>query len=129
MKRNQWGGRRAGAGRPAGSKGRSTQAVEDLLASLDCDPIEGMALIATNSKKALGLSEDETIPIALRAKMYEALAPYIAAKNRAVEVTHADPAEGHTAVVVLEPELVAQMDRSAGITDGECERITRDGEQ
>jgi hypothetical protein len=82
---HNWGGRREGAGRPSGSKNRRTEATESILARLDCDPIEGMALIATNNREALGITED--VPIALRARMYEALAPYIAPRLRTSEVT------------------------------------------
>ena len=114
LKNSGWGGRRAGAGRPPGSKGRSTQAVEDLLEGLGCDPIEGMALIATNSREALGLSEDENIPISLRAKMFEALAPYIAAKNRSTEITHVDSGEDQKLTVIVSPELAAKLERDGG---------------
>ncbi len=82
---HNWGGKRQGAGRPSGSKNRRTEATESILARLSCDPIEGMALIANNDKEALGITED--VPIALRARMYEALAPYIAPRLRTSEVT------------------------------------------
>ena len=85
MTAHNWGGRRQGAGRPSGSKNKRTEATEAMLERLGCNPIEGMALIANNDKEALGITED--VPIALRARMYEALAPYIAPRLRTSEVT------------------------------------------
>lgn len=40
------GGARKGAGRPKGSTSERTRQVEDLLESMECNPIEGMAKIA-----------------------------------------------------------------------------------
>jgi len=85
MTAQNWGGKRAGSGRTSGSKNKRTEETASILARLSCDPIEGMARIANNDKEALGLTED--VPIALRARMYEALAPYIAPRLRTSEVT------------------------------------------
>ena len=82
---NNWGGRRDGAGRPKGSKNRKTLEVEETLEKLGCDPIAGLAFIATNDREALGLAED--VPIALRARAYADLAGYVAPKRRATEVS------------------------------------------
>ena len=49
------------------------------------DPIVGMALIASNDKEALGITED--VPITVRAQMYRELATYTAYRLKAVEVT------------------------------------------
>lgn len=78
------GGRREGAGRPRGAINRKSQEIADLLASLGVNPIEGMALVASNNKKALGISKD--VPIAIRAQMFKELAPYVAYKLKAVEL-------------------------------------------
>jgi hypothetical protein len=67
--------RTSGQGRPKGALNRRTQAVADLLAEMDCDPIAGMARIAL----------DENNPIDLRARMFAELAQYVAPKRRAVE--------------------------------------------
>ena len=78
------GGRREGAGRPKGAVNKKSQEISDLLASLGVDPIEGMALIASNNKSALGISDD--VPIAIRAQMFKELAPYVAYKLKAIEI-------------------------------------------
>ena len=55
---------------------------------LNCDPIEGMARIANNDVKALGITED--VPLVLRARMYEALAPYLRPKLKSTEISHVE---------------------------------------
>jgi hypothetical protein len=65
----------AGKGRRAGIPNKRTQAVAELLAEMDCDPIAGMAHIAL----------DEANSVELRAKMFAELAQYVAPKRRAVE--------------------------------------------
>jgi hypothetical protein len=65
----------AGKGRRAGIPNKRTQAVADLLAEMECDPIAGMAQIALDANN----------PIELRAMMYAELAQYVAPKRRAVE--------------------------------------------
>lgn len=82
------GGKRPGAGRPVGSINRKSIEIENLLKSMEVDPIKGMALIASNDKQALGITED--VPISIRAQMYKELAPYVAFKLRAVEINLAD---------------------------------------
>jgi hypothetical protein len=67
--------RTSGQGRPKGALNKRTRAVADLLAEMDCDPIAGMARIAT----------DESNPIELRARMFAELAQYVAPKRKAVE--------------------------------------------
>ena len=66
-----------GRGRPKGSKSKRTQAVEELLASVNCNPILGMAEIAA----------DVSHPIELRASMFKELAQYVAPKRKAIEVS------------------------------------------
>jgi len=43
------GGKREGAGRPAGSANKRSEEIQDLLDRLNCNPIEGMALIANGN--------------------------------------------------------------------------------
>lgn len=62
-------------GRPKGVLNKRTVEVEQRLLELGCDPILGMAKIATNPKVA----------IELRAKMYAELAAYVYPKRKAVE--------------------------------------------
>lgn len=84
---------RRGAGRPKGSQNKKTQQIEQLLSSLGVDPIAGMAHIASNNRKILGISED--VPIAVRAQMFKELAPYVAYKLKAIEITIEDSVVDH----------------------------------
>ena len=70
------GGFRAGAGRPKGSLGTKTKAVQEKLEALDCDPIEALAMIA----------KDTNNTAELRFQANKELAQYIAPKRRAVEM-------------------------------------------
>ena len=70
------GGVRAGAGRPKGSLGTKTKAVQEKLEALDCDPIEALAMIA----------KDTSNTPELRFQANKELAQYIAPKRRAVEM-------------------------------------------
>ena len=65
----------AGSGRKAGTPNRRSQEVQELLESMDCDPITGMARIAM----------DETIDMQIRARMFTELAQYVAPKRKAIE--------------------------------------------
>ena len=64
-------------GRKLGTPNRRTADIEEKLAALGCDPIAGMAAIAT----------DETQDIGLRAQMFKELAQYVASKRKAVEMS------------------------------------------
>jgi len=59
----------------AGTPNRKTRDVGELLASLDCDPIRGMAEIARNPEASLEL----------RGRMNAELAQYVYPKRKAVE--------------------------------------------
>jgi hypothetical protein len=80
-------------GRKRGSPNKRTLDVIDKLAALDCDPIEGMALMAMDEKNA----------IELRAKMFIELAQYVAAKRKAVEHS-ADGAMLEALLLKLDPQ-------------------------
>jgi hypothetical protein len=67
-------GRKTG-GRTAGTPNRKTQEVRELLESLGCDPIRGMATIAMNLDATLEL----------RGRMNAELAGYLYPKRKAVE--------------------------------------------
>lgn len=86
------GGKREGAGRKKGTVGRKTLAVEQKLAELKCDPIEGMAIIA---KQAMGEGD-----LHLAGSMYKELAQYVAPKRKAVEVSGLDGEEIKTRSVI-----------------------------
>jgi hypothetical protein len=68
-------GRKTG-GRVAGTPNQRTVEVSDLLDSLACNPIEGMARIAM----------DEKHPPELRGRMYAELAQYVYPKRKSVEL-------------------------------------------
>ena len=63
-------------GRKAGTPNRRTVDVENRLASLGCDPLEGMAMLAM----------DPNASPELRGRMYSELAQYLYPKRRAMEV-------------------------------------------
>lgn len=69
-------------GRQKGTRNKRTEDVVGRLAFLDCDPIEGMALIAMDGENSPEL----------RGKMFAELAQYVAPKLRSsenkTEVTH-----------------------------------------
>ena len=64
-----------GSGRKVGTPNRRSQEVRELLESMDCDPITGMARIAM----------DETIDMQIRARMHTESAQYSAPKRKAIE--------------------------------------------
>lgn len=63
-------------GRQKGTPNKRNAAVADLLSTLGCDPIEGMARIAM----------DTTNAVELRGRMYAELAGYLFAKRKATEI-------------------------------------------
>ncbi len=113
MSRDNWGGKRPGAGRPKGSENKATVEVRESLERIGCDPIEGMARVAMNDTEALGLAEGETIPVTLRARMFEALAQYVAPKRRATELT-IDQGENQVVNLHLPPSLIAKLKKARG---------------
>ncbi len=73
-------GKVPGSGRKPGTVNKKTAEVRELLLSLKCDPITGMARIAMNSKN----------PPELRGRMYSELAQYLWPKRKAIEVSGDD---------------------------------------
>ena len=70
------GGFRQGAGRPKGSLGEKTKAVQAKLEELGCDPIEALA----------NISMDTSNTPELRFQANKELAQYIAPKRKAIEM-------------------------------------------
>ena len=70
------GGARPGAGRPKGLPNKRTKEIAERLAELDCDPIEGMAMIAN----------DTTLDHSLRLQAFKELAQYVAPKRKSVDI-------------------------------------------
>tara|TARA_B100000287_G_scaffold365834_1_gene360752 strand:- start:21173 stop:21499 length:327 start_codon:yes stop_codon:yes gene_type:complete len=70
------GGARPGAGRPKGQANKRTQAIQERLEELQCDPIEGMAMIAN----------DMSLDHSLRLAAMKELAQYVAPKRKAVDM-------------------------------------------
>ena len=64
-------------GRQPGTPNKKTLEIEEKLAALGCDPIEGMARIAM----------DESAELSLRGQMFKELAQYVAPKRKAIEVS------------------------------------------
>ncbi len=76
-------------GRAKGTPNRRTQNIVEKLEALGRDPIAGLAHIAMNKKKKLGVRKD--VPVELRAQTYKELAQYVAPKRRAAEVETQEP--------------------------------------
>jgi len=95
-------GRKTG-GRQKGTPNKRTQEALEILAELDCDPIEGMARIA----------KDEANSPELRGRMLAELAGYAYPKRKAVEVTNiAEPepnSPGVTLAQVLTPQELQEL--------------------
>lgn len=70
------GGKREGAGRPTGATNKRSQAIADKLEELNCDPIEGMAMIMN----------DTSLDHSLRLAAMKELAQYVAPKRKAVDI-------------------------------------------
>ena len=70
------GGFRQGAGRPKGSLGEKTKAVQAKLEELGCDPIEALA----------NISMDNSNTPELRFQANKELAQYVAPKRKAIEM-------------------------------------------
>ena len=70
------GGFRPGAGRPKGSLGEKTKAVQAKLEELGCDPIEALA----------NISMDNSNTPELRFQANKELAQYVAPKRKAIEM-------------------------------------------
>ncbi len=83
-------------GRVKGSLNKGNQSIMDKLASINCDPIEGMAKIA---KKAM---EEGELSLALMA--YKELAQYVAPKRKSIEVS------GELEIDVVQDILVSFKD-------------------
>jgi len=66
-------------GRQKGAKNKKTEDIIKKLESLGCDPIEGMAKIASQS-----MNEGD---MQLAGQMFKELAQYVAPKRKAVEIT------------------------------------------
>jgi hypothetical protein len=67
-------------GRTAGTPNRRTVELAERLVELGCDPLEGLALTAA----------DLTTDVALRARVYADLLPYLYPRRKAVELTEQD---------------------------------------
>jgi hypothetical protein len=76
-------------GRSAGTPNRNTVEVKQTLEALGCDPIEGMARLAT----------DERVEISIRFQAYKELAQYIYPKRKAIE--HGGETGGHAPPVFV----------------------------
>src|SRR5262245_61357140 len=81
-----------GAGRKKGSLNKQTVAVRELLASLDCNPIELLAWIAKGDVKSLKLPRGQRISVEARLKAVTELLDRMYPKLRAIEVSGSEEA-------------------------------------
>jgi hypothetical protein len=81
-------------GRAAGTPNRKTKEVKDVLESLGCDPVEGMARIAMNAKH----------PPELRGRMHAELAQYLYPKRKAIHLVEDAPVQTTRIQVVFAGE-------------------------
>lgn len=84
-------GRAKTGGKKSGTHNKITRDVVALLDSLGCNPLEGLARIAT----------DEKVPIAIRARCHAEVAKYVHPQLKSVEVS--GPAGGPISVDVSNP--------------------------
>lgn len=99
------GGARKGAGRPKGAKSRANQKVAERLKELDCDPIEGMTIIAAEMMEAARTQPDfreKQLAYKTAGDMYKELAQYSSPKLRSVELT-TDPERPLSASIEILP--------------------------
>ncbi len=73
-----------GSGRKPGSLNKKTTEVLATLQRLNCDPIEVLAHLATNDKKALG--SKKSVPLDIRLWAAKELAQYVAPKLAALKL-------------------------------------------
>ena len=94
-------------GREAGTPNKATADLKERLIELGCDPIEGMARIAMNTRA----------PLAVRAKMFAELVQYVYPKRKAVE---------HTGVEdnLLRIEVISVGAKSTSTADDSAENLT-----
>jgi hypothetical protein len=90
-------GRKTG-GREKGTPNKRTHEVQEMLAELDCDPIQGMARIAM----------DEANSPELRGRMLAELAQYAYPKRKAVEIIEQPEPEVSGVVLTLAEVLTPQ---------------------
>jgi|TARA_R110001592_G_scaffold13613_1_gene62257 hypothetical protein len=93
------GGKRPGTGRPAGSKNKRSQEIQDRLDDLGVDPIEGMAMIAA----------DPNSTPELKLQCYKELAQYVAPKRKAVDMNTV-----HSGEMTIEVVNFNELDENQG---------------
>ena len=88
--------------RPKGAKNKRTQEIQDRLAELDCDPIEGMVQIA----------KDPTSSQELKLQAFKELAQYTAPKRKAVAMTAS--VDGSISVDIVKFSDIDEEDEAQG---------------
>lgn len=94
------GGARPGAGRPKGQANKRSKEIADRLEQLNCDPIEGMAMIAN----------DTSLDHGLRLAAFKELAQYVAPKRKAVDVDAS--IDGNVSIEVVKFSDIVDEDTS-----------------
>jgi hypothetical protein len=87
-------------GRVAGTPNKDNQTIMDKLAALDCDPIEGMAIIA---KESMIIKDYNT---ALNA--FKELGQYVAPKRKAIEIDLDAHVKG-SVTVLTDQEIILRI--------------------
>jgi hypothetical protein len=87
-------------GRRAGTPNKRTAELAERLIDLGCDPLAGLANIAA----------DPTTDVALRARVYADLLPYLYPRRRAVELTGQDGGSVKVAADVVQRQVEAYND-------------------
>ena len=94
------GGARPGAGRPKGKANKRSREIAERLEQLNCDPIEGMAMIAN----------DTSLDHGLRLTAFKELAQYVAPKRKAVDVDAS--IDGNVSIEVVKFSDIVDEDTS-----------------
>ena len=92
-------------GRTAETPNRGTATIEEKLAALGCDPIEGMAQIAM----------DPSTDVSLKAQMFKELAQYVAPKRKSIEMRGSDAGPTLEALIIRSYELAGERDRTRAV--------------
>lgn len=99
------GGARAGAGRKKGTKNKYNQIVADRLKELNCDPLEGMTVIAAECMEEASRADnfrDKKDAFTIAGNMYKELIAYERPKLKSIEHTgNADSPITHSVIQVL----------------------------
>lgn len=90
-------------GRKKGTPNKATKEVQERLEAMNCDPIEGLAAIAKETRQQANKATDPVEKIqflGIAYRCYKELACYVAPKRKAIE--HTDQTSGQ--IIVIKPK-------------------------